>query len=91
MLSGDIETVDRCVRDGARFGAEPTDAWLRIKTALVEGQKPTTNNRMLFATQINHALKNMESDEQRLDFLSDSLAGICCHCGAVTDICSCHV
>jgi hypothetical protein len=53
------------------------------------GEAPTDNNRMPSALQINHALKNIESDEQRLNFLSDILDGICCYCGSVTDRCYC--
>lgn len=56
---------------------------------LVEENGSSHNKQMLSASQINHALKNMESDEQRLDFLSECFSGICRHCGSVTDVCYC--
>ena len=48
-----------------------------------------TNTQMLSASQINHSLKNMESDEKRLQFLADSFDGMCLHCGKVTRVCYC--
>ena len=43
----------------------------------------------LSAFQINQVLKNMNSNDQRLDFLSESFAGICRECGEITDSCYC--
>lgn len=46
MLSDDIETLHRFVR--CYGGPNRVDAeWDRIKKALVEGQKPTTNRPMV--------------------------------------------
>ena len=51
--------------------------------------QPTNTQRLAEAAQINHALKSLESNDKRLEFLSDCFAGICRHCGEVTESCYC--
>ena len=55
----------------------------------VAALQTTNSQRLAEAAQINHALKNLESNDQRMEFLSDCFAGICRHCGEVTESCYC--
>lgn len=76
--------------NGKPFMAEDSlGNWVKFSDIKGAGARPKAHTQMLPASQINHALKSLESDKQRLEFLSNAFAGICRNCGKVTDVCYC--
>jgi hypothetical protein len=63
--------------------------WVKFDD-IKEFLKPVANTGSMSASQINHALKNMESNDERVDFIADILDGICYYCGEVSDPCYCR-
>jgi len=79
------------VFDDKVVGYFPADDGDFVKFDDIKELLNTAHNmqRLAEAAQINHALKSLESNDKRLEFLSDCFAGICRHCGEVTESCYC--
>lgn len=87
-----MKEIRICDRDSDRVVLEAVmegvNSLIRAKN---EESAPSASHNIpkLSASQINIALKAMEYDEHRISFISECMAGICEHCGQVTDKCYC--